>query len=625
MLSDEPGERSVSPESPPLAIAPIEPTSAAESSSPSPPLQSPPQPRRSTRLSATPRTPPLNVVKRRSARLSSPLKPSTNPAAVNSDPSTPENQQTPIHLPPLPRGLHIVKKANGLDTGNEDAAPSAAQTRVKGKARATSPVDSLISDDDEVPIGGPNNPPPAHSLPASEKRERLRTRGQEGQELEPRRLGSLSPGSSTLLASLVPQAVEESAKKPPLSAPDFSVASEMPAELAPPTAAIIPLASNDLIPSTPMRPARVAFQGAVPQTPLNAFATTRPIPSPSRVLISPAKASKPGEASGSLQPPSTPAARRVPVSETIYAGTPMAQRPKTLAQNAVTSSKIVPPSPATFIPIGLPVHKPVRAMRREPVPAEIGSDAELTQPDVPLAAPPSLPTVDEAPPEVEPTATQPTTRIPSPVKSARPLPKPSGLPVPSKSALRQGSPGSSSRIPRIGAKPYTRPTPPSAGTTVTPASGVKGKAPARRAGEDSRATRPVTPGNGEESRSTTASSEIERPQEDAHIVHKALKRKREGEPALVTPALRTTAAGKSTAAVRSAPATARGLQPGVTASKPAKQAPTTRALTVPRAAGVVKRVLNGTAKPYVELRDEYATEYSHTPAFESTSVAGVAK
>lgn len=459
--------------------------------------------RRSARLSATPRTPTLTSTKKRTTRTSSPLKHDVADAIAESGAA-----------PSEPRPLNIVKKSaqptpilekepevstSVVQTGPQQllAPPSTAQTRRKGKGRSVSPGAMELSGDESDPndlVKGAFGQGDVlmDGLSCSPgKAARWRIKAEEPIELH-RNLGSLSPGSANLLTTLVfSDKADVGGVEPAIAivvdtTEDRQQAAPLETNIQQP---------DIVLPSTPQRP-KPQFTTpkraqAFPQANPNSKAVMTParVASPLRRQPGAEDASEP--VTGAAEAPHTPA-RRVLVSESGYRPTPMAiQRGRLVpatpqAKSTAAGRTAVPPSPA-YMQLAAGTRKPARVPLGGAA-AGLGGEPVLGTSSKSAQAPDSQ-TVDDAgsQPVAPSTFTaKPTSvagssrvplphpvlpsRIPSPVKQGtRPLPQ-SGSdsddsgPAPTapnalQSALRQSSPAIASRIPRIGAKPYTRPAP----------------------------------------------------------------------------------------------------------------------------------------------------------------------
>ena len=324
------------------------------------------------------------------------------------------------------------------------ATPSSARTQVKKRLKSFEPNDEVVNDSQDEDEGIRASPSPASTVV------RMRHRSPSKTPMSfKRELGSLSPTSSNLLAGL--------AFTP---APDNGDGTDAPAN---------PLESSDAQPTFSFSVFAPPSEPAGPSTPMRSAGPVR--------LASPTKTTTPAkfrmQTSATNNATSTPA-RRIPISEAIAQGQISPQKAAQLGYkpNGTSSTSVSTParrvlitepsapsnlkstplryaSPVRALPAkrGLstvPVHRAIESVKgkEKALPAQGSSSivAELPYPLIPLSSrtspvPPSS-TTEGAAPEVT-------------VSRASPA----------KPALKQVT----SKIPRIGRKPYTRPAEPKAG------------------------------------------------------------------------------------------------------------------------------------------------------------------
>ncbi|KAF9052616.1 hypothetical protein BJ165DRAFT_780218 [Panaeolus papilionaceus] len=352
----------------------------------------------------------------------------------------------PLATPPLRRSSRPRRSVTPVPTpaqvfslvGPVFTAPvsSPARTQVKRKSKLPQPIEEIVSDSQSDAEDLLHTPPERTNA-----RSRSRSPGKSLPSFQ-RELGSLSPTSTSVLATL--NFLEEEPIQPPSSVEPEPIAE---VTAAAPSTSIFPsqtsqVAGESFPPTTPSRtgpirfasPSRSAALSSPTKFRLQPLATDDPRNTPARRIVLQPPPTSVSSISGAALPPPTPARRVLvqpdgqatprlnvlklnsPVKPTFTRRDPSAEPPQRMAANlkgkerAIDAPSVAPPSSSTIKAgqLPFPLVPPATAVSNE---------------GHPLSGPPTLP-----------------------------KPKPSIIVA--KSNLKQ--PSSSSRIPRIGAKPYAR-------------------------------------------------------------------------------------------------------------------------------------------------------------------------
>jgi hypothetical protein len=417
----------------------------------------------------------------------------------------PEPAGSPPPIPPLPAGIATSSFQTQFETPLAIGAarslvepPSGAQTRKKrwkGKEKATSPGAEVMNDSQEERSrsGSVDSENKVDQLEEKEERKgkRRQEQAKEKEERMHRELGSLSPGSANVLAQLYPSI---QATMTPNGSP---VKEQEPKGTD--TTEVAPQESNPSIFPPHLSALLASVQRPPPGSPVRLASPSGGRPSPTKLIPN-----------LDLEDPTRTPARRIPIRQAIAQGTASAQmlahkksylRPndngglEASLRSPVFSRALDDPlrSPAKRIPISevfssaknmdsstpYGLQTPVRGISRErsgsaePRPRNGRERSGSAEPQTrqPMDLPRSstsfrpasklpFPLVAAQPPEHDRPTSIPeesegmlSPRAPTPPECDTTVLPPASSPA--KSGLKQPS---SSRIPRIGSKPYTRPT-----------------------------------------------------------------------------------------------------------------------------------------------------------------------